>query len=65
MKPYLIKTTFDCIRAGEKFRYEPVGITYLKTELIVINYGCKLNCVNIKTGKAMYATGKSNIYVKG
>lgn len=65
MKPYLIKTTFDCIRAGEKFRYEPVGITYLKTELIVINYDCKLNCVRIKTGNVMYVSGKSNIYVKG
>lgn len=65
MKPYLIETTFDCIRAGDKFRYEPIGETYLKTELVIIHHGCMVNCVRIKTGNVMYVSGKSNIYVKG
>ena len=65
MKPYLIETTFDCIRTGDKFRYEPLGETFLKTEIFMVYQDCKVNCVKLRTGSLCNVSEKSNIYVKG
>ena len=64
MKPYLIETTFDCIKAGTKFRYEPLGETFLKIKPILLD-GYVLNCVKIKTGTPHVLSGNTKIYTKG
>lgn len=64
MKPYLIETTFDCIKAGDKFRFNPVDETFLKIEPILVG-GYVINCVKIKTGTPHVLSGDTNIYTKG
>ena len=64
MKPYSVKTTFDCIKAGDKFRFNPVDETFLKIEPI-LSGGYIINCIKIKTGTPHVLSGDTEIYVKG
>lgn len=65
MKPYLVKTTFDCISTGTKFRYGAMGETYLKTESVEISKDCLINCAKLKTGFLYGVSQKTEIYIKG